>query len=151
MMPQTRDLTVLHLFTEIAIVEHLLRNRHDSFKPANMTTAQFGVLNHFVRNKLDEATLSMLAWSFQDDEDYMRGKLLQLSELTYIETSAIDGSNSDLTVKITKSGHLAHARALEDVRPDVESFLVDLSSTELETTVRVLQEIRRTLDNLPDR
>ncbi len=150
-MPESRDLTVLHLFTEIAIVEHLLRNRHDSFKPANMTTAQFGILNHFVRNKLDEVTLSMLAWSFQDDEDYMREKLSQLSALFHIETSAIDGPNSDLLVKITKSGILAHGRALEDVRPDVESFLVDLTSSELETTVKVLQEIRRTLDNLPDR
>ena len=150
-MPENRDLTVLHLFTEIAIVEHLLRNRHDSFKPANMTTGQFGVLNHFVRNKKSEATLSALAWSFQDEDDYMAEKVEQLRSAEYVTTQAIEGSNIDLRVKITEAGIAAHTRSLNEIRPEVESFLVDLTHVELETAVKVLQEIRRTLDNLPDR
>jgi DNA-binding MarR family transcriptional regulator len=150
-MPENRDLTVLHLFTEIAIVEHLLRNRHDTFKPANMTNGQFGVLNYFVRNKLSEATLSTLAWSFQDEDDYMAEKIEQLRSANYVTTQAIEGSNIDVLVKITEAGTAAHTRALNEIRPEVESLLVDLTPVELETAMKVLQEIRRTLDNLPDR
>ena len=43
--------TVLHLLTEIAMVEHLLRNRYDKATPAGMSTGQFGVLTHFIRNE----------------------------------------------------------------------------------------------------
>ena len=51
-MPISRsrdERTVLDLFTEIAIVEHLLRNRYDQSAPAGMTTGQFGILTHFIR------------------------------------------------------------------------------------------------------
>ena len=92
--------TVLHLLTEIAMVEHLLRNRHDKVTPAGMTTGQFGVLTHFIRNEKSRERLSLLAWAFQDDDAYMAQKVTSLVERDLLTTVAVEGSsNGDLWVE----------------------------------------------------
>lgn len=143
--------TILHLFTEIAKVEHLLRNRYDRSSPAGMTTGQFGILTHFIRNGRAEEKLSLLAWAFQDSDDYMAQKVGSLVQRGLLATRPVDGSNSDLVVAITEAGRTAHAQALAELRPEVEQLLEGLEMDDLKTSLRVVQEIRRTLDNLPDR
>jgi DNA-binding MarR family transcriptional regulator len=54
-------------------------------------------------------------------------------------------------VSITDQGRAAHAQALEEIRPEVEQLLEGIELEDLKTSLRVVQEIRRTLDNLPDR
>ncbi len=56
----------LDLFTEIAILEHLVRNREQELN--GLTAAQFGILNYFCRLDHREARISLLAWSFQESE-----------------------------------------------------------------------------------
>jgi DNA-binding MarR family transcriptional regulator len=144
--------TVLHLLTEIAMVEHLLRNRHDKVTPAGMTTGQFGVLTHFIRNEKSRERLSLLAWAFQDDDAYMAQKVTSLVERDLLTTVAVEGSSSgDLWVEITEAGREAHARAIDEISPEVAQFIEGIDMGEMETALRVIREIRRTLDNLPDR
>lgn len=143
--------TVLHLLTEIAMVEHLLRNRYDKATPAGMSTGQFGVLTHFIRNEKSRERLSLLAWAFQDDDAYMAQKVASLVERDLLVTADVVGSNGDLWVEITEEGREAHARAVEEISPEVAQVIEGIDMGELETALRVIREIRRTLDNLPDR
>jgi DNA-binding MarR family transcriptional regulator len=145
------DKTILHLFTEIAIVEHLLRNRYDRVTPAGMTTAQFGVLTHFIRNAKSEERLATLAWAFQDSEDYMAEKVASLVARGMLSSQPVDGDTRDMIVSITDLGRRAHADALDEIGPEILQLLEGIDEDELKTSLRVVQEIRRTLDNLPDR
>lgn len=143
--------TVLHLFTEIAIVEHLLRNRYDKATPAGMTTGQFGILGHFIRQGKNRERLSLLAWAFQDDDVYMAQKVQSLAARDLLATTPVEGSDGDLWVDLTDEGREAHARALDEIGPEVAQFLEGIDMEDLKTAHRVIQDIRRTLDNLPDR
>ena len=143
--------TVLHLFTEIAMVEHLLRNRYDKATPAGMTTGQFGLLTHFIRQGKSRERLSLLAWAFQDDDAYMAQKVQSLVDRDLLATTSIEGSDGDLWVDITEDGRDAHAQALDEIGPEIAQFLEGIDMEDLKTAHRVIQDIRRTLDNLPDR
>lgn len=151
MQTQLDEKTILHLFTEIAIVEHLLRNRYDRSSPAGMTTGQFGILTHFIRNGKSEDTLSLLAWAFQDSDEYMAEKVASLVQRGLLATRPAPADAADMVVAITEQGRAAHAQAVEEIRPEVESLLEGITMEDLKTSLRVVQEIRRTLDNLPDR
>lgn len=143
--------TVLHLFTEIAIVEHLLRNRYDRSSPAGMTTGQFGILTHFIRNGRAEEKQSVLAWAFQDSDAYMAEKVASLVQRGFVETRPAEGSADDLIVAITDRGRAAHAEALEAIAPEITQLLDGISMDDIKISLKVVQDIRRTLDNLPDR
>ncbi len=143
--------TVLHLLTEIAMVEHLLRNRYDKATPAGMSTGQFGVLTHFIRNEKSRERLSLLAWAFQDDDAYMAQKVASLVERDLLTTVAVEGSDGDLWVEITEEGREAHTRAIDEISPEVAQVIEGIDMGEMETAFSVIREIRRTLDNLPDR
>ena len=150
-MPISRsrdERTVLDLFTEIAIVEHLLRNRYDQSAPAGMTTGQFGILTHFIRGGKSREKLSVLAWAFQDSEDYMAEKVASLVARGLL---APPPSDQEIWVEITDAGREMHGQALAEIGPEVEQLLEGIDLDELQISLRVLQDIRRTLDNLPDR
>ena len=150
-MPISRsrdERTVLDLFTEIAIVEHLLRNRYDQSAPAGMTTGQFGILTHFIRGGKSREKLSVLAWAFQDSEDYMAEKVASLVARGLL---ASPPSDQEIWVEITDAGREMHGQALDEIGPEVEQLLEGIDLDDLQISLRVLQDIRRTLDNLPDR
>jgi DNA-binding MarR family transcriptional regulator len=150
-MPISRsrdERTVLDLFTEIAIVEHLLRNRYDRSSPAGMTTGQFGILTHFIRGGKSREKLSVLAWAFQDSEDYMAEKVASLVARGLLASAP---SDQDIWVEITDAGREMHGQALAEIGPEVEQLLEGIDLDDLQISLRVLQDIRRTLDNLPDR
>lgn len=150
-MPISRsrdERTVLDLFTEIAIVEHLLRNRYDQSAPAGMTTGQFGILTHFIRGGKSREKLSVLAWAFQDSEDYMAEKVASLVVRGLLASTP---SDQEIWVEITDAGREMHGQALAEIGPEVEQLLEGIDLDDLQISLRVLQDIRRTLDNLPDR
>jgi len=147
----TDERTVLSLFTEMAIVEHLLRNRYDRATPAGMTTGQFGLLGHFIRHGVPRERLSVLAWAFQDADEYMAEKVASLVARDMLATAPVVDAEGDQWVEITDIGREAHAQALAEIKPEVEQFIEGIGMEDLRTTLRVVQEIRRTLDNLPDR
>ena len=118
-MPISRsrdERTVLDLFTEIAIVEHLLRNRYDQSAPAGMTTGQFGILTHFIRGGKSREKLSVLAWMFQDSEDYMAEKVASLVARGLLASTP---SDQEIWVEITDAGREMHGQALAEIGDDV--------------------------------
>jgi DNA-binding MarR family transcriptional regulator len=145
--PELRPL-LLTFFTEVAMLEHLARNHFSGQVQGELDAGRFGVLNYFSRTKLTREREATLAWCFQDDDSHMAAKINALSDAGFVD---VEGPESDRVVLFTDAGRAAHERALELIAPEVGDLLVGLSKAEMQTTVRVLQEVRRTFDNLPGR
>jgi DNA-binding MarR family transcriptional regulator len=143
-----REKLLLDLFTEIAVVEHLVRNHLGTIEKSDLTAAQFGALNYFIRNNRERERKAILAWMFQvtiDEMDVHLGALEQHGLIGRID----DGD--DQIIGITAAGRSAHAEAVSRMAPEIEPLMSEFQDEDLEKTVQVLQEIRRVFDNLPER
>lgn len=144
--PATRAM-LLDMFTDIAILEHLTRER---FNPAarDLDARQFGVINYLVRQKKSSEKLSMLAWCFQVDVPSMTNTVEELAGRKLVE---VDWVESERCVFLTPAGTARHEEFMETVAPDVTELLSEFDPHALRMTAETLKELRRTLDNLPDR
>jgi hypothetical protein len=138
---------LLNLFTEIAILEHLVRERFNP-QTGDLTPQQFGIINYLVRQRRSSEKLRTLAWCFQIDEPQAIAAAEALAALHYIE---IDWVGGERCVFITATGEARHAKFLTDVGPDVMEIVADIDPEHLRITADTLMELRRTFDNLPDR
>lgn len=143
-----REKLLLDLFTEIAVVEHLVRNHLGTIEPTGLTAGQFGALNYFIRNNRERERRSILAWIFQVTADEMDVHLNALEERGFIGRI---GNGEDQLVGITAAGRAAHADSVRGMAPEIEPLMSEFADEDLEKTVEVLQEIRRVFDNLPER
>jgi DNA-binding MarR family transcriptional regulator len=142
--PALRQLT-LDLFTEIAILEHLVRNREPEVN--GLTPAQFGILNYFCRLGHREARVSLLAWSFQETE----ARIVELTDSLRANGWVAASRDNDPCITITEGGRAKHEATVKEMGPDFLPIVQDIPREDLEVTVRTLMELRRTFDNLPDR
>ena len=142
--------TLLGLFTEIAILEHLARTRIERLFPDGLKAGEFGLLNYFIVNHPSPDSVAGIAWAFQDAEDIIFRRASKLAELGYVTmTSAINPG--DAVVAITEAGREAQRRELEAIGPEFTQLVAEIPLEELEITRRTLHEIRLVMDNLPDR
>jgi DNA-binding MarR family transcriptional regulator len=142
--PAFKQLT-LDLFTEIAILEHLVRNREPEVN--GLTAAQFGILNYFCRLGHKEARISFLAWCFQESE----ARIAELTDSLRANGLIAATQDNDPCITITDAGRAKHEATMKEMAPDFLPIVQDIPREDLEVTVRTLMELRRTLDNLPDR
>jgi DNA-binding MarR family transcriptional regulator len=146
----TLEDTLLGLFTEIAIVEHLARTRVERDVLADLTSNQFGILNYFVRTHPSPDTVAGIAWAFQQEEDYTLGNAQLLASRGYVSlTQGV--TDRDTVVTLTEDGRRAQAEHVERIGPEIRQMVSEIPSDELQTAYRVLHDIRLVLDNLPDR
>jgi len=144
--PAVRSM-LLDLFTDIAILEHLVRQR---FNPSagELNAQRFGVINYLVRqNKTDEKQ-STLTWCFQTEPETMAATVDALVDLRYVTVEDLPG---DKCVYLTPEGAARHELFLSTVSPDVTELLSEFDPEALRITTETLKELRRTFDNLPDR
>jgi DNA-binding MarR family transcriptional regulator len=144
--PGTRSM-VLELFTDIAILEHLIRLRFNPIA-GELDARQFGVLNYLVRQKKVSEKLPTLAWCFQVEPDAMAESVAALERLKFVEVDWVDG---DRCVFLTDAGRTRHEAFIAVSAPDVIEILSDFDPEQLRVTAETLRELRRTFDNLPDR
>jgi hypothetical protein len=156
-MPETDEFreTLVGLFTEIAIVEHLARTRLENTRRANgiaeaMPAAHFGILNYFIRNHDGPDTVAGIAWAFQDPEELVRQRVDTLVGLGYLSVIPAVANGQPL-IGVTDEGRAAHDDALDVVGPEIMELVAEIPREDLDRTFRTLREIRLTLDNLPDR
>jgi len=143
-----REKLLLDLFTEIAVVEHLVRNHMGTIKTTGLNAGQFGALNYFIRNNREQERKSVLAWLFQVPVEDMDVHLTALEQRGYIGRI---GDGDDQIIGITAAGRAAHTDSVSAMAPEIEPLMAEFRDEDLEKTVEVLQEIRRTFDNLPER
>jgi hypothetical protein len=113
-----------------------------------LTAGQFGVLNHFIlQNRVDDGEAAM-AWAFQDDAPYMAEKIDSLASVGLID---VEGVAPNREIRINDAGRAAHARSMARIQPEVAPVIEGIELGDMKTSLATLREIRRTLDNLPDR
>ncbi len=139
------------LFTEIAILEHLTRNRFEKNQDdAGLSLRQFGVLNYFARTHSDPDSVSGIAWAFQISEAEMLETVDALAAHGYVAlTKGI--TPRDTVAAITAAGMDARMEQLATMGPEIGSLVSEIPEEDLATAYRVLREIRLVFDNLPDR
>jgi DNA-binding MarR family transcriptional regulator len=141
-------LLYLDLFTEIAIIEHLVRERFEPQHFADLRSVDFAVLNYFVRLGKESEKLQTLAWCFQVETVAVRATVTALASRRLVEVDWVDGFEC---VFVTDAGRAKHAEAVADVAPDILEIMSEFDPADLRITTETLKEIRRTFDNLPDR
>lgn len=142
--------TLVGLFTEIAIIEHLVRTRMEQQYSDALIASHFGILNYFVRNHEGPDTVSGIAWAFQDPESVVRERVDQMAEMGYLSVTPAVG-NAEALVSVTAEGRKALEESLDQVAPEITELVSEIPVDDLERTFQTLREIRLTLDNLPDR
>jgi DNA-binding MarR family transcriptional regulator len=143
--------TLLGLFTEVAVLEHLVRAREEQHAEDDLTLGDFGVLNYFMVNHPDPDSVAGIAWCFQEEEAYTRAKIEGLASRDLVMISPNVTDNHLAMVEITDVGREAHAQIVARVAPDMMMAVAEIPREDLETTFKTLRNIRLTLDNLPDR
>lgn len=148
-MPKLNE-TLLGLFTEIAILEHLARTRVDRKFPDGMSAHHFGILNYFIRNHPGPDSVAGIAWAFQEEETYTLEAVKRLHALGYV--SMVTGIDErDSMIDVTDVGRKAASDQLEKMGPEFVQLVGEIPFEDLEIAHRVLHEIRLVMDNLPDR
>lgn len=138
---------LLDLFTEIAILEHLIRERFNS-KDGELTPQEFGILNFLVRQRRESEKLRTIAWCFQIPDDHALESAKRLATLHYVKLDRVDGQQC---VVITAAGKARHERFLDEAAPEALEIVADLDPEHVRITADTLKELRRTFDNLPGR
>jgi DNA-binding MarR family transcriptional regulator len=138
---------LLDLFTEIAILEHLVRNRLRPDYEGQYTPAEFGLLNYFCRMDRDKDRLSHIAYSFETGVAEVRVPLNSMIERGLMQA----GNDDDPFVWVTQQGKNAFEALLQTLAPEVLEMVEGLDPDALRITAETLKEIRRTVDNLPGR
>ena len=144
----TREKLLLDLFTEIAVVEHLVRNHMGTIEGTGLNAGQFGALNYFIRNNRHQERKSVLAWLFQVTVEEMDVHLTALEQRGFIGRI---GEGDEQLIGITAAGRSAHSDSIAAMAPDIKPLMAEFEDEDLAKTVEVLQEIRRVFDNLPER
>jgi ribose 1,5-bisphosphokinase PhnN len=136
---------VLNLFTEIGKIEPLIQRRVNTTRPEGLDENQFVILNHMVGVGSAGDTRSALLWMLES-----LGHGLDQDIDATIGRGLIEAGGGDRLV-LTELGRKTHEAAVNTLSPAFEQLLGDLQIDALEQAHNVLREIRRTLDNLPDR
>lgn len=142
--------TVISLFSEIGILETLVKTRINDRRPAGLDENHFAMLNHMVRTEGRGETKAALSWNFEDMCGNVDNEIDVLATNNLIVIRPDPANNDQDHVMLTPEGHDAYISAIKTLSPDFENLLSGITIEELDKTMVTLREIRRTLDNLPD-
>jgi hypothetical protein len=137
--------TVLNLFTEIGKIEPLIQRRVNSTRPAGLDEIQFVILNHMIGVGPAGDTRAGVNWTLESLGHDIDGEVDQSIERGLIEVV------SDDRLMATDLGRKTHESAVVALSPGFQQLLGGMEIEQLESARNTLREIRRTLDNLPDR
>jgi hypothetical protein len=143
--------TLVGLFTEVAIIEHLLRTRMEQTYPDGLGAGHFGILNYFARSQRGPDSIAGIAWSFQEELEHMISKVATLESFGLLALTPPNGRNGDTMVDLTEAGVTARNAALDRMGPDIIDLVAEIDPDQINIAYQVLQDIRLTMDNLPDR
>jgi DNA-binding MarR family transcriptional regulator len=145
--PNTRvqDRPDIQVFTEIGIIEHLMRSAVAKSLPAGMTYAQWEVLVHFSRTG-DGDTPAELARALQVTKGAVTNTLqkMQALDLLNVRADAHDGRKKRITV--TRKGAACHTEMLRMVRPHLDQLRGGFTDAEFESALPFLRALRVWLD-----
>ena len=138
------DLT--DFFTDIAIIDQLVRTLRERRLPPGLSTAGFGLINHMVRTGQETASPAALARALQVTRGAVTGVLHKLTAEGFVtlEPDPTDGRGKK--VRITPAGMAAREAALASVAPLAARFEVEMDVEAIRRIHPVIRDVRDYLD-----
>lgn len=136
---------IFALFNEIGIIDQLASTEFARVLPHGLTTAQFSVLNHFVRLG-DDKTPAYLAAAFQLTRGTMTSTLGRLQEKGFVQICPDPKDGRSKRVTITEAGRAAREDSIAAIAPELERTRQILTADERATLLPLLRKLRVWLD-----
>jgi DNA-binding MarR family transcriptional regulator len=141
-----KDPLLFTFFNEISIIDQLAGTLFERALPANITRAQFGVLNHFVRLGLEHKAPSELASAFEVTRGTMTSTLARMERngLISVEPDPADGRGK--LVRLTEHGGEMREQCIAAIAPLANMFAPQLTDGRVAPLMDLLTEVRKILD-----
>lgn len=149
-VPATQE-PLFALLTEVGIIAHLTATRFDRAAPGGLNFAQFGLLNHFARTGKPFETPARLASAFQVTKGNMTNTVQRLEGLGFVTVEPDPDDGRGKRVSPTPAGLAAHAKAVEQLRPQYEALTAGLERAAIEAALPAIRALRLAFDEAPDR
>ncbi len=145
MSARDTDPLVYRFFTEVGIIEQLVRNKLEQELPEGITMAQFTVLQHFARQGGEKTPLN-LARAMQVTKGTMTNTIqrLEAQELIKIRPDPSDGRGK--LVSLTLKGRNLRDHAVDQLAPELKRFAIAFGESSIEDALPFLQKVRTFLD-----
>jgi DNA-binding MarR family transcriptional regulator len=140
-----RDPAVIALFSEIVMVETLVRNRLSRALPRGMELSHFMVLNHFARLG-GEKTPAQLARVFHVTKGAMTNTIARLEAAGYVHVRPDWEDGRRKLVSISHAGRGARDRAVDAIAPVFDDVVAALGRERMRAIVPTLRRLRELLD-----
>lgn len=138
------DLT--DFFTDIAIIEQLVRTLRERRLPPGLSTAGFGLINHMVRTGQETASPAALARALQVTRGAVTGVLHKLTAEGFVTLEPDPKDGRGKKVRITPAGLAARETALASLAPLVARFEAEIDVEAIRRVHPVIRAVRDYLD-----
>lgn len=141
MTTTTQEYDVFQVFTEIGIINQLVKSTVESALPGKLRMSHFGVMSHFTRRP-DEQSPSHLASAFQVTNAAMTNTLGKMQAWGYVNIRPNPNDSRAKLVSLSEKGIEAYKIAFEAMIPVMQEKLegVDMQAVlELEPGLRDLR------------
>jgi DNA-binding MarR family transcriptional regulator len=142
---RVQDRPDIQVFTEIGIIEHLMRTAVAKSLPEGMTYAQWEVLVHFSRTG-DDQTPAQLARALQVTKGAVTNTLQKMEAGGLVQVSADADDGRKKRIKVTREGASSYAQMLRMVRPHLDQLRGGFTEAEFESALPFLRALRVWLD-----
>jgi DNA-binding MarR family transcriptional regulator len=143
------DPPIFALLNEIAIVEHLARNRLERALPEGLRLSQFIVLNHLTRLG-DGRSLARIARAVQVERPAMTNTIQKLEARGLVWTAPDPRDGRGKLVFLTEAGRAARAGAVDTADATIGEVEHGLSEHEIAAMLPLLRRLREALDRARD-
>ena len=140
---RVQDRPDIQVFTEIGIIEHLMRTAVAKSLPHGMTYSQWEVLVHFSRTGDGQ---TQLARALQVTKGAITNTLQRMQSAGLVEISADADDGRKKRIAVTKQGASCYAQMLRMVRPHLDQLRDGFTDAEFETALPFLRALRVWLD-----
>lgn len=138
------DLT--DFFTDISIIEQLVRTLRERRLPPGLSTAGFGLINHMVRTGQETASPATLARALQVTRGAVTGVLHKLTDEGFVTLEPDPRDGRGKKVRITPAGFAAREAALASVAPLLAQFEAEMDVEAIRRIHPVIRQVRDYLD-----
>ena len=144
------DPLAFEVLNEIGIIDQLASHALTQVLPRNMTIAQFGVLNHFVRLGHDWQTPAQLANAFQVSRPTMSNTLARLDRAGLVDIGPDPDDGRSKRVSITGKGRAMRDECIANLSEPLAAMQAKVPSELIEKLDPLLTQLREILDHMRD-
>jgi DNA-binding MarR family transcriptional regulator len=145
-----RDRLDIQVFTEIEIIEHLMRRAVSEHLPPGMAYSHFELLMHLVREG-DGQTPAELAQAMMMTKGALTNILQRMAEGRLVLVLADVADKRKKRVRLTRQGIEAHKAVLKALKPQTDRLRDGFTEAEFRQALPFLRALRVFLEEVSER